>query len=102
MTEQKIVRGKKITCSASNTTFPCSSQWYHSNDTCILSCDETITAHLLGEYLCMVKCFVRGTDYFEALNVFIVQAEKSPGSLTLGTFSVTFKPDIQPYGAFKY
>ena len=46
----------------------------------------------------MVKCFVRGTDYFEALNIFNVQAETS---LTLGKFQMTIKHDIQPRGLDK-
>jgi len=85
--EQNVVRGDKITCIASNSTFSCSSQWYHGNYTCPLSCDETITTHLLGEYLCMVRCIVRGKDYsFEAMKVVVVEATTSPPPSARGKF----------------
>lgn len=86
-TEQNVVRGDKITCFANNNTFPCTNQWYHDNYTCPLSCDETITTHLLGKYMCTLKCNVRGTDYFfEALKVLVVEVTTSAPWLPSGKF----------------
>src|SRR6218665_1247933 len=85
--EQYVIRGEMITCFARNNTFPCASQWYHDNYTCPLSCDESIKTHLLGEYLCTVKCHVRGRDYyFDALKAFVADPIADPFLSTAGKF----------------
>lgn len=83
MIEQKVFRGDEITCTARSNTFPCINQWYHENNTF----DETITTNLLGEYLCKVKCHVRGIDYsFEALKAFVADHARSTLPITAGKF----------------
>lgn len=90
MTEQRVVRGDKITCIVKNNTFSCINQWYHGKNSCPLSCDDIITTHLPGEYLCTVKCDVRGIDhYFEVLKFTVVEATTSPPPSTSGEFQVT-------------
>ena len=88
-TLQNVVRGDKITCiTNNNSTFPCASQWYHDNyNTCPFSCDEAITAHLLGEYRCRLKCHFRRTDYyFDTMKVVVVETPTPPQT---GKFYVT-------------
>ena len=92
MTERSAFRGDEITCIADNNTFNCSSQWYHDNyNTCPLSCEKTIKTHLLGEYMCMVKCYIRGTDYppFKVLKAVVAEAPTPPPPSTAGEFYVT-------------
>jgi len=84
--EQDVVRGEQITCVANNNTFPCTNQWYIGNySSCPLSCDATITTHVLGKYLCRLKCNVRGIDhFFEALNATVSDTTTSPPPSTSG------------------
>lgn len=89
-TEENVVRGDEITCATKNNTFSCINQWYIGNNSCPLSCDETITTHLVGEYLCTVKCDVRGTEYnFKALKAVVVEATTSPPPSQSGKVYVT-------------
>lgn len=86
MIEQQVFRGNEITCTVRGNTFPCIYQWHHENYTF----HEVITANLLGEYLCKVKCRIRGTDYFfVALKAVVVEATSSSTQLTSGKFRVT-------------
>lgn len=90
MTEQSVVIGEMITCITKNNTFSCNNQWYIGNKSCPLSCDENITAHVLGEYLCTVKCHIRGKDYyFEALKAVVADVATSPPPSNSGKFYVT-------------
>src|SRR6218665_1790699 len=90
LTEKSVVRGDDITCSVKHNSFPCINQWYIGNNSCPLSCDETITTHSLGNYLCVVKCNVRGTDYFfKAMKVVVVEMATSPPPSTSGGCKVT-------------
>ena len=91
-TEQTVFRGDDITCTVNNNTFPCLSQWYHGNNSCPLSCAETIKTHLLGEYLCKTKCNVIGTEHsFNTMKAFVAEAPTSPPSSTSGKFYVAIQ-----------
>lgn len=91
MTERSAFRGDEITCIADNNTFNCSSQWYHDNyNTCPLSCEKIIKAHLIGAYLCRVKCYVRGNDYpFDVLKAVVAEPPTSPSPSFKGKFYLT-------------
>src|SRR6218665_1329587 len=76
--EKSVIRGEEVTCVSNNNTFPCTNQWYIGETSCPLSCDATITTHVLGKYLCRLKCNVRGLDYFfDALNATVIDAATS-------------------------
>lgn len=93
--------GAKITCIAKNNTFSCINQWYHGNNSCPLSCDESIVTHLPGEYLCTVKCNIRSKEYVTNVTKVVVIVEASTllplstsGEFLVASFSITFKYSV--------